>query len=236
MNIIKTTVLSLLLVTPELIFGQEPKSTEIEVLGFGKMTTNADFTILIISFFGYDKHKTLLMKKLNDESEIIRKDLMDYGFKPDQITLTDFHIQDSYENANPPAKRRRFQGYRGIIVKFNFEYDLNAKVTDKLATHPLKPTFQFQFQLSEEKKGEIRKILMEKALGDAKTKAEIIASTDKGKLKRIIKIRYGEQKFTPNSDVNTVYLTSAASPSLSQIVNSPSVDYRETIVVTWELE
>lgn len=78
---------------------------------------------------------------------------------------------------------------------------------------------------------------MEKAIIDAKTKAEIIANSSNVKLKRIIKIRYGEQSFTPNVEVNTVDLvTTMVRPTLAQVIDSPSIDYGETIVVTWEFE
>ncbi|WKZ58816.1 MAG: SIMPL domain-containing protein [Cyclobacteriaceae bacterium] len=220
-----------------LVFGQETKTQEIEVLGVGKLTTKADYAKMIISLTADSDDRSEVVRKLNSDSETIRKDLLAYGFKQDQITVTDFNINDNNSYRRPPKGRKRFEGYRGVLVKYNFDYEFNAKVTEHLATHPLRPYFKFEFELSESKKEIIRKELMEKAIIDAKTKAEIIANSSNVKLKRIIKIRYGEQSFTPNVEVNTVDLvTSMVRPTLAQVIDSPSIDYGETIVVTWEFE
>lgn len=232
-------ILTIILATTihSLVLGQEPRSQVIEVLGVGKLTTKADYTKMIISLTASSDDRSEVIKKLNNDSETIRKYLLAYGFTQDQITVTDFNINDNNSYDKPPKGRKRFEGYRGVLVKYNFDYEFNAKLTDRIATHPLRPYFKFEFELSESKKEIIRKELMEKAIIDAKTKAEIIANSSNVKLKRIIKIRYGEQSFTPNVEVNTVDLvTTMVRPTLAQVIDSPSIDYGETIVVTWEFE
>jgi uncharacterized protein YggE len=232
-------ILTIILVTtiPSILFGQETKNQEIEVLGVGRLTTKADFAKMIISLTADSDDRNEVVKKLNNDSEIIRRDLLAFGFTQDQITVTDFNINDNNSFRNPPKRRKRFEEYRGVFVKYNFDYEMNAKITDHLATHPTRPYFKFEFELSESKKEIIRKELIEKAIADAMTKAEIIAKSSNVKLKRIIKIRYGEQSFTPNVEVNTVDLvTTMARPTLAQVIDSPSIDYGETIVVTWEFE
>ena len=234
MNYIKITLIHLLLFTHGIIFGQEPKSGEIEVLGVGKLTANADLATLIISVSAASEDRGSVVKELNDKSEVIRKDLIDYGFKHDQITLTNFEVEDNHQYAEPPTERKRFEGHRLFKVKFKFDYDFNVKVTDKLATHSFKPYFKFEFELSEEKKESVRKILIEKALADARTKAEIIANAYNLKLNRIITITCGEHAYTPNVEVYSVDLgTEIYRPTISTVPDSPSIEYGETIVVTW---
>ena len=233
----KIKLIALFLAIPLLVLGQDSKTQEIEVIGVGKITTQADFAILSVSVSSDNEDRSLLIKKLNDDSEVLRKDLLDYGFTKEQVTVTDFKINDNNDYRRPPKKRKRFEGYRAIIIKYNFQYEFNAKVTDHLATHPLKPYFRFEFQLSDERKERIKKDLIERALIDAKAKAEIIANSSKVKLKRIIKIRYGDQTITPTTDVTSVdEVVSMVRGTLTQLVDSPSIEYGETIVVTWEFE
>lgn len=237
MRIIGSTFLILIL--PVLVLGQEIKNQEIEVLGIGKLTTDADFATIIFNITTASDDKKLIYKELNEDSESLKNELIRFGFSKEQITMTDFSVTDNDEEYNKrPKGKKKYEGHRGIMMKYNFDYDITAKFIEKLAAGSIDYVFKFKFELSEEKKKTIRTQLIEQALSDAKEKAQLIAETYKVKLKRIIKIRYGEQSFTPNIEVRTVELVSdtVTLRSLGRVIGSPSVDYCETIEVTWEFE
>lgn len=225
---------------PVLLLGQELKNQEIEVLGIGKLTTDADFATVIFNITTVNNDKKLVYKKLNEDSESLKNKLISFGFSKEQISMTDFSVTENDEEYNKrPKGTKKYVGYRVVIMKYNFDYDITAKFIDKLATSSIDYFFNFRFELSEEKKELVRTKLIEQALWDAKEKAQLIADTYKVKLKRIIKIRYGEQSFVPNIEVRTVELISDT-VTLGSVargtIDSPSVDYRETIEVTWEFE
>lgn len=238
MRIIGTTFLILIL--PVLLLGQEIKNQEIEVLGIGKLTTDADFATIIFSIATVNDDKKLVYKKLNDDSELLKNELISFGFSKEQITMTDFNVTDNDEEYDKrPKGAKRYEGYRGVMMKYSFDYSITAKFIEKIAASSINYVFKFRFELSEEKKKIVRTKLIEQALSDAKEKAQLIADTYKVKLKRIIKIRYGEQSFVPNIEVRTVELISDTVTLRSVArgtIGSPSVDYRETIEVTWEFE
>jgi len=209
-----------------------------EILGVSKISTNADHTVLKITIGeeGDDYHKLVI--EVNDKTETIRKLLHQIGLSDEDIIISDFITRDNSAFGDFDNNTSKYQVHRRIKVKYIFDKDLNSKIINKLATHPLHPNFKFEFGLSDEKKIIIRNELIKKALVDAKNKADVIASTYNLKIKRILNVRYGNTTIDPDLKANSVDLvgetTSVYYTEYKE--DSPEFDYMETILVIWEFE
>jgi uncharacterized protein YggE len=231
--------LLLILLTTIVSLGQETKTQQFEILGISKIQARADHTVLKVTLGGEGNDYNKLVKETNDKTETIRKVLIKIGLKDDQIVISDFMTKDNsvYRDFDSESTSK-FEVYRVINAKYTFDKDLNSKIINTLATHEIQPNFRFQFGLSDEKKNSLRNELIKKALSDARSKADIIASTYNVKIKRILKVKYGNTTIDPELRGNSVDLVGdSIQPYYTEYKeDSPEFDYMETVLVIWEFE
>jgi hypothetical protein len=155
------------------------------------------------------------------------------------MVISDFMGRDNaiYRDFDNESTNR-YVVCRVINAKYIFDKDLNSKIINTLATHELRPEFRFQFGLSDEKKKVVRDELIRLALQDARSKADIIAATYQVKIKRMIKVKYGNTTVDPDLKANSVDLVGETTqPYYTDYKEeSPEFDYMETVLVIWEFE
>jgi len=228
------------LLTTVVALGQETKTQQFEILGIGKIQATADHIIAKITLGGLGNDYNKIVKETNDQTEAIRKTLLKLGLKEHQIVISDFMTRDNaqFRDYDQDTANKRFEVVRHVNVKYTFDKDLNSRVIYSLATNEIKPHFKFEFGLSDAKKNILRDELIRKALDDAKNKADLIAGKYGLKLKRILKVKYGNTTIDPDLRGNSVDLVGESlQPYYTETKeDSPEFDYMETVLVIWEFE
>lgn len=232
-------ILFMLLLSSTVALGQEVGSQQFEILGIGKIKARADHVVVKIFLGDEGNDYNKLVKATHDKTEIIRRLLMRIGIKDDEMVITDFMTRDNslYRDFDS-VSTNKFEVHQVINAKYIYDKELNSKIINALATHELQPVFRFEFGLSDEKKNLLRNELIKRALNDAKSKADLFASTYQVKIKRILKIRYGNTTIDQDLRGNSVDLVGEAlQPYYSDYKeDSPEFDYMETVLVIWEFE
>lgn len=207
----------------------------LEVKGVGTYKAMPDIGVLTIEATIVHSKFADAVKGLNAKTEHLIAQLQTVGFKKDAIKTTDFSVAKNLVWENNKNVEKGYIARQNISVEFpNTKEKISAIITSFMNSEN-DVRFTFNFILSVEKERQVNDTLLTLAIGDAQSRAEMIAATAKQTLGTIHRITYGMQNAAPMYKSAMMMNRGAANDeSLGFDVKEMTVTDEVTIV--WELK
>ena len=142
------------------------------------------------------KNQSFDFKNCSDSLLIIITDisgiLIENGIDKAIIRVSEIAVNENYEYESNIRTRQGFIGSARIEIQDNFSKNFTEKIFKSINLFKYEIGYNVKFSLSEEQKEKLRKISLEKAMDDAKQKAEIIAIQNDLELIKINRITLDE--------------------------------------------
>lgn len=233
----KFLLFSLMLLTVMSVQAQD-KKREIEVEGKATLCETPEKVTVNIPVSAKDAtYKSCSDRLLKDLNEL-QKAFTKAGIKKDDIKTDNLHIREATK-WDAQTRKNIPDGYRGDIqIKVIQTY--SDDVLDKIIkiAQEKELTFSLRFELSEKQKEELTKKAIKEAVGDAKSKAEILTSAAGVKLSYIKKIEY-EKKGSSFDPLGRTYLASERTSDASGSgvsLNPQEMVIEKHVTITWAIE
>lgn len=165
----------------------------IVVKGVGKAALPADTIQINIDLINLDLDYEKAMEKAGKSLNMLRDSLKSEAFEKEDIKTRSFNVDAKYESRQDSQGnyKRFFVGYE-VINSMTIEFPEDSKKLGRvlylLTTSSTKPEIRIIYKLKDDR--EIKKLLLEDAVADAKIKAETLASAAGLNLGEILNIQY----------------------------------------------
>ena len=184
----KITLISIILFLTIKIYSQEFSLLTIEGKAIIKQVP--ENVLITITLASSNSDYSICSDNLSKGSNNLQKDLIDLGIDPKTIKANNFRIQEDIEYQNGGYVKLGYKGLIELTIESKFSNQILTIIMDVMKKNDYKFNYSVQFILSEPQKQELTNYAIEKAICDAKTKAEIIAKTANIELSNIKSINY----------------------------------------------
>ncbi len=182
----------------------------------------------------YDK----AMEKARQALEDIRKALAKEELEKEDIKTRSFSVESDYENVrnNKGDYIRKFVGYR-ISNRLRLELDQDpeklGRVLTALANSKVDPEITIIYKVKDRKEFEDQ--VLEEAIKDAKSKAEVIAKASDLELLNIVSINYGGGE--EGNQNQAVHFSRAMPLASSEIIDleAENLTFSDSVIMEWEI-
>ena len=212
----------------------------IRVTGRGFLKVPPDTTRLTITLRGMYPMYADALRHSAEDTEQLKDDMEKLGFPRKGLKTLSFNVDteyESYKDRNGDYKRR-FKGYQFThVVKLEFANDnaLLGKTLSVLAQSDLNPEFRISYTVKDPEA--VKNELLDKAVKDAKAKAEVLTRAAGLSLGEIQTIDYSwgqlDIEFTPISKDLRDNAMSCGSFALD--IEPDDVEVSDTVTVVWEI-
>lgn len=165
----------------------------IKVTGTGNVSAKPDITIITMEFSNIRPTYSESLKTSADDVSKIKDALERAGLDRNTLKTTHFSVDPHYESYTDKNNdhKSRLDGYeynQTLRFKFPIDNKLLGKVLFEISSIDVFPKFWISYGLKDPETA--KNALLEKAITDAKEKAQIIANTSKVQLDEILEINY----------------------------------------------
>ena len=164
----------------------------IRVTGNGQLKLRPDTTRITMTLTGVYREYADALEHSSLDTETLRTALLPFGFAREDLKTLQFHVDTEYEGYDDHGVyKNRFVGYRyRHVCKIEFASDNTrlGKVLYALAHAAAEPELQIGYTVKDPEAA--KNLLLEKAVDDAKAKAEVLAKAAGLKLGCIQSIDY----------------------------------------------
>ncbi|MBN2348035.1 MAG: SIMPL domain-containing protein [Bacteroidales bacterium] len=141
-------------------------------------------------------YKSLTFETCSDSLMIITKEISDIliknGVEKELIRVSGISVNENYVYDAMTRIKNGYVGSAGIEIQDNFSQSFTEKMFKSMGSFKYEIEYNVKFSLSEMQKEKLRKNSLEKAIADAKEKAEIIAKQNNLQLIKINRITFEE--------------------------------------------
>lgn len=217
----------------------------IRTTGKGKIKVHPDMTRITITLEGIYKDYSETLKHSGNDTDTLKETIAEAGFMATDLKTLSFSVDTEYEGyKDNGVYKNRFVGYKyRHIMKLEFDSDNKrlGKILYALANCKIEPEFRLSYTVkdTESPKNE----LLEKAVTDAKRKAEVLTEAAGVKLKEIQSIDYswGEMniEISPMHDDLRMMRSKGVLEEESFYgldIEPDDIDLTDIVTVVWEIE
>jgi uncharacterized protein YggE len=165
----------------------------VTVSGTGEVRGDPDRVLLEFEIQARGDTAGAVRDDLGSRADAVRAALLDSGLSEDDITTTRFSIHEDIDHRalreadvdpDSPAARERFRYYEGThSLKVDLDdVDAVGSVIDTAVDAGADEVDRVTFTLSEEKRTDLREEALQKAVGNARSKADVIAEEVDGRI------------------------------------------------------
>ena len=181
------------------------------------------------------------MRHSTEDTESLKDTLEPLGFARTALKTLAFNINARFESRNDKNGyvSSQFVGYKfehQIKLEFPSDNDLLGKALYALAHSPVKPEFRISYTLKDQEAA--KNALIDKAVTDARTKAEVLTKAAGVTLKDIQKIDYSwgkvdlEYRLTREEWFDSI---SGGGGSYRPDIEPDDIEVSDTVTVIWEI-
>lgn len=181
----------------------------ITVKGLGRERMAPDQTVIAITLKASDKDYSTVSSLGAEQTAELKEALEGNGFEKGCLKTSSFVIDTEYENCQTEKGdwERRFKGYccrQSLSLKFDMDNAvLNNAVKIITSCKKSAPTFNIEFTVKDRE--QYTDLLLQRAVKDAKHKAEVIAAAAGVKLGALLDISYNPEGVTVFASNTLVY-------------------------------
>jgi uncharacterized protein len=228
------------------------------IIGKGQFYQQSDNTISVQGVFitmetpeQIDFHLTIKYESPNFKSgsdslltitQEISNILEKNGIEKEIIRVSGISVNENYVYDYGERTKQGFIGSSRIEIQSILTQALTEKIFKSVGEFQYDVEYSVSFSLSEQQKEKLRKTTLEKAIQDAREKADIIAQSNNLRLVRINKVNFDDNmEFRPShSEYDIVQedfiltRTSPERPFLSELnLNPKEISIMKSIVIEW---
>ena len=237
-SFIQLTIIGLLFTT--WTYAQSGPSTLV-VAGKSKIFVIPEVAKISVNLSSESKEYSISMDSLKSQSELLRKFLISHGVDAASIKSNRFQIGANYDYESGKRRKKGYQASQSIIVEVINDLDKVNKLSDAIGKSRTKGEMSISFELSENNREMVKAKLIENAIKDAFSKAQIIAKGSNVTLGKILKVEYGaEINFSRKYSDSVVAMDELASAKEESENNTLSISPQELelndeIIMEWEI-
>ena len=207
----------------------------LEVRGVGTHKAMPDIGVLTIEATIINPKFADAVKGINSKTEQLIAQLQTVGFKKDAIKTTDFSVMKNMVWENNKNVEKGYIALQHITVEFpNTKEKIGAIITSFMNSEN-DVRFTFNFILSAEKEKQVNDALLTLAIGDAQSRAELIASTAKQQLGALHRITYGTQNSIPMYK-SAMTMNRGVPNDESLGFDVKEMTFSDEVTIVWELK
>ena len=215
----------------------------LKVTGRGRLSLTPDMIRIRIEQTDTDPDYSKVIRESTAHTEELRTELTALGFDEKALKTLNFNVSTEYEGYQDSDMiwKQRFKGYtvrHSMKVEFSRDDELMAKVLYRISCLSGKPEFHIEYTVRDTE--EAKKNLLEKAVQDAREKAEILAKASKTALLQILSIDYsfGDLSFSvqPVNRFTGAKMAVAEEDAMDFSVEPENIDVTDTVTITWQIQ
>ncbi|MFR1708659.1 MAG: SIMPL domain-containing protein [Clostridium sp.] len=212
----------------------------IRVKGLGKASVPPDTIEINMILTTVKPNYEEAMNAASRDLDELRGCLRSAGFDKRDIKTTNFRVDTKYESVTDPNGnfKRVFVGYE-VTNNLRIEFDQNsmrlARVLSALSSCSATPEFSIRYKVKDDT--EIKNLLLERAIDDARMKAKVMAEAAGVRLGKVISIDYSFGDIQLYKDVYTMdksLLATGQAPIID--IEPDNIDIEDTVTVVWRIE
>jgi uncharacterized protein YggE len=216
------------------VFSQ-PNDRTLEVKGTGTYTTMPDLGVLTIDAAVINPKFAEAVKLLNQKTEQLVAQLQMIGFKKEEIKTADFSVSKNIVWENNSNIDKGYAARQTITVEFPNNKEKIASIITSFMGSENDVRFSFHFTVSDEKAKQVKNELLNRAVKDAQSSAEILAAAAQQKVGTVKRILYGTMTQTP------VYQTAMLKRGMADSDQASGFDVKEMsfsdeVTIVWNLK
>jgi len=210
----------------------------ITVKGVGSVSEKPDVIVIFLTqetlALEYDK----TMEKAAADLDEIRKAIAGAGYDTAELKTSSFNVNTNYEHIRDAQGnyKDKFKGYLCTHrLNFEFAYDMKelGKVLTKIAGCKAKPKFTIRFTINDQ--DAMKERMLEDAVANATSKANVLVKAAGVKLGEIVRIDYswGELEVYSQTKYECVKLQDSKRASMD--IEPEDVEVSDTVTVVWTI-
>ncbi len=212
----------------------------IRITGQGSLRLKPDTTELIMTINDKCSSYEEIMALSEKKSGAVKNALVKIGFKRDNIKTESFNVNTVYESYNDGNGnyRQRFAGYEfyhNLKLTFSCDNDKLSEALNALADSEANPEFRIEYTV--EDKTRAGKKLLEEAVKDSKSKAELMCKTLGVELGDVVNIDYSWGRM--DMSVRPVNLKMDCATSVKTAfrmdVDPEDIELQDNVTVSWRI-
>jgi uncharacterized protein YggE len=212
----------------------------VRVTGRGQLRLRPDTTRITMTLSGVYKEYADALAHAAEDAEALKDALLPFGFARTDLRTLQFHTDAEYEGYDDHGVyKNRFVGYRyRQVLKVEFASD-NARLGRMLyalAHAAAEPELSIEYFLKDAEAA--KNLLLERAVADAKEKAELLAKAAGVQLSALLSIDYswGNADFVARPMArNMLCKAESADRSFRMDVEPDDIEANDTVTVVWTL-
>lgn len=238
----KPFLLFLILAIAIPVFSQDNFCESIVVEGKSSVKMAPEIITFNINFSVKDTNYTKCADLALQKIERVKSQFIHNGIDKELIKTINYSIREEREHDRNLGKQV-FKGYRAdipILIKTKVDNKQNDQIFEIIKNN-FQADFRLNFELSPVQIEKIKKELIDLAVKDAKSKAQLLTQSAGVKLGQISKIQYGEPQsiryFTrANYDLlHSSQLESSSTKIGITALTPPDAEMRTTVMLSWKI-
>ena len=211
----------------------------IRVKGKGKISMKPDTIRITIKAEGLCWNYDETIEQSTQDMRILRDALKNAGLDPKNLKTTYFSIDSKYESYHDKNNdyKEKFVGYEyehRTYIEFENDNKILGKVLYELAHCDVKVKFDINYTVKDKEK--VKNDLLEKAVEDSTTKANVLAKASCVKLKEILNIDYSWGEIDIYSSPMDDWMVCEAASTYDIDIEADDIDVQDTVTITWTIE
>lgn len=172
-------------------------SAQLNVTGQASISVQPERTIVTYSINetrdSYDEAISMMTERI----DALTKSLTRIGFEKEEIKTANFNIRQNRKYRQGEPKGEEYVASQTLEIRFNHSTKRLLEVLNKTASDESAPSVSIAFGMSDEQEKTVKNQLIQRAVADARAKAEVIASATGYQIKGIKEINYGGSSNRP---------------------------------------
>lgn len=209
----------------------QPKTPTIRVQGHGSIATLPDIAVLSLKITSEDRDYGKTIEGLNTRLSALRHSVAEGGENATALKTTFFSVSIRNDYVKDRHVFRGFCGDHRLELRLAFNEDRLAKVFLAISSSHSKPELSIAFTVSDPEA--IRHRVLERAVKNARQRAEIIAAVARQTLGTITEIEHGYTEIRVSSEQYA--LDSLALSEAAPEIAPSEIESTDTVQITWEI-
>ena len=215
----------------------------LRITGKGNVRARPDTTRITMTLTGMLPEYGDALKKSSEDTELLRELLKGFGFRKTDLKTLSFDIDTEYESyKDRGAYKERLVGYswrHQMKVEFDSDNIRLGKILAALAGSRAKPEFRISYTVKDPEA--VKNELLEKAVADARKKAEVLADAACLTLGSIQTVDYSwgkvDLEISPmNRMVKMSEIEAAGNEdTFAMNIEPDDIEMSDTVTVVWEI-
>ncbi|WP_422359517.1 SIMPL domain-containing protein [Reichenbachiella sp.] len=211
-------------------------SAQLNVTGQASISVQPERTIVTYSINetrdSYDEAISTMTKRIDALTNALTK----IGFKKEEIKTANFNIRQNRKYRQSEPKGEEYVASQTLEIRFDHSTKRLLEVLNKTTSDESAPSVSIAFGMSDEQEKTVKNQLIQKAVADARAKAEVIASATGYQIKGIKEINYGGSSNTPRPYATNMGMMKSFAESDMSNFEAKDLTISDQVFISYEID